>query len=79
MEPVVKVERLYKSFGALEVLKGIDMEVLEGEAVVLLGSSGSGKSTLLRCINFMEQPTSGRISLRGDVVGDERKNKMVYR
>ncbi|WP_138934239.1 amino acid ABC transporter ATP-binding protein [Roseovarius arcticus] len=79
METVVKVENLRKSFGTLEVLKGIDMDVLEGETVVLLGSSGSGKSTLLRCVNFMEEPTDGRISLRGDLVGTERSGKITYR
>ena len=56
---VVRVENLHKSFGDLEVLKGIDMEVDEGEVVVIFGRSGSGKSTLLRCINFLEEPTRG--------------------
>ena len=79
MEPVIKVENIYKNFGALEVLKGIDIDVIEGETVVLLGSSGSGKSTLLRCINFMEEPSAGRISLRGELVGTERGEKVIYR
>ncbi len=79
MEPVIKVEKIYKNFGALEVLKGIDIDVVEGETVVLLGSSGSGKSTLLRCINFMEEPSAGRISLRGELVGTERGEKIIYR
>ncbi|MEX1264903.1 MAG: amino acid ABC transporter ATP-binding protein [Actinomycetota bacterium] len=62
---VVKVEDLHKSFGSLEVLKGIDMEVDQGEVVVIFGRSGSGKSTLLRCINFLEDPTSGTIEVSG--------------
>ena len=62
---VVRVEGLHKSFGTLEVLKGIDMEVDEGEVVVIFGRSGSGKSTLLRCINFLEEPTEGTIEVSG--------------
>jgi ABC-type polar amino acid transport system ATPase subunit len=63
--PVVKVEGLYKYFGPLEVLKGIDMEIDKGEVVVIFGRSGSGKSTLLRCINFLEDPTAGSIEVAG--------------
>jgi ABC-type polar amino acid transport system ATPase subunit len=62
---VVRVENLHKSFGNLEVLKGIDMEVDQGEVVVIFGRSGSGKSTLLRCVNFLEDPTSGMIEVAG--------------
>ena len=57
----VKAEGLQKSFGDLEVLKHIDMEVQEGEVVCLIGPSGSGKSTFLRCLNFLEEPTSGTV------------------
>jgi ABC-type polar amino acid transport system ATPase subunit len=64
-EAVVRVENLHKSFGDLEVLKGIDMEVDRGEVVVIFGRSGSGKSTLLRCINFLEEPTQGTIEVSG--------------
>jgi ABC-type polar amino acid transport system ATPase subunit len=64
-EAVVKVEGLSKRFGDLEVLRGIDMEVHRGEVVVIFGRSGSGKSTLLRCINFLEDPTSGAIEVAG--------------
>ena len=64
-EPVVKVESLWKHFGDLEVLRGIDMEVDKGEVVVIFGRSGSGKSTLLRCINFLEDPSSGMIEVAG--------------
>ena len=64
---------LHKSFGHLEVLKGIDMEVHKGEVVVIFGRSGSGKSTLLRCVNFLEDPTSGTIEVAGiRLVGGHR-------
>jgi ABC-type polar amino acid transport system ATPase subunit len=59
------VENLHKYFGALEVLKGIDMEIDRGEVVVIFGRSGSGKSTLLRCINFLEDPTYGSVEVAG--------------
>jgi ABC-type polar amino acid transport system ATPase subunit len=64
-EVVVRIEDLHKYFGPLEVLKGVDMEVHEGEVVVIFGRSGSGKSTLLRCINFLEDPTHGSIEVSG--------------
>lgn len=79
MSEIVRIENLHKSFGELEVLKGIDLTVQSGEAVVLLGSSGSGKSTMLRCVNFMETPTSGKIYLNGDLIGTERSGAMSYR
>ena len=62
---VLRVEDLHKTFGHLEVLKGIDMQVRRGEVVVIFGRSGSGKSTLLRCVNFLEDPTSGTIEVAG--------------
>jgi len=58
---MIKIRNLYKSFGHLEVLKGLDLDVDEGEVVVIIGASGSGKSTLLRCINFLEESDSGEI------------------
>jgi ABC-type polar amino acid transport system ATPase subunit len=64
-EAVLRVENLHKSFGHLEVLKGIDMEIDKGEVIVVFGRSGSGKSTLLRCINFLEEPTEGTIEVSG--------------
>ena len=79
MQPAVKIRNLHKSFKHLHVLRGIDLDVQHGEAVVLLGSSGSGKSTLLRCINFMEEPNEGQIRINGDLVGTERSGRMVYR
>ena len=78
MTNAVEIRGLRKSFSGLEVLKGIDLDVAEGEAVVLLGSSGSGKSTLLRCINFMEEPTAGQIRLNGDLIGTEQGGRMHY-
>jgi polar amino acid transport system ATP-binding protein len=60
-KPIVRIVNLHKSFGTLEVLKGVDLEVQKGEVVVVLGPSGSGKSTMLRCINRLEEPTAGQI------------------
>jgi polar amino acid transport system ATP-binding protein len=68
-QAVVKVEDLHKSFGGLEVLKGIDLEVDRGEVVCIIGPSGSGKSTLLRCVNLLEIPNRGRIYLEGHLIG----------
>lgn len=64
--PVVEIKDLRKSFGSLEVLKGIDFNVQESEVVCLIGSSGSGKSTLLRCINLLEKPDGGTIRVFGE-------------
>lgn len=62
---IVEIHDLHKSFGPLEVLKGVSMEVQQGEVVTIIGRSGSGKSTLLRCVNFLEQPTHGTIAVDG--------------
>jgi polar amino acid transport system ATP-binding protein len=62
---VLQLEAVHKSFGKLDVLRGVDLELRQGEVVCVLGPSGSGKSTLLRCINLIEPPTSGRILLEG--------------
>lgn len=59
---------LRKSFGALEVLKGVTLDVAKGDVMAIIGGSGSGKSTLLRCINFLETPTRGTISFEGEAV-----------
>ena len=66
----VRVNNLHKSFGRLEVLRGIDLEVHEGEVVCLIGPSGSGKSTFLRCLNFLETPTSGEVEVDGHILTD---------
>ena len=70
-EIILKVESLHKYFGDHHVLRGIDMEVRRGQTVCMIGSSGSGKSTFLRCINFMEIPSAGRLTIQGQVVGQE--------
>ncbi|MGN6636351.1 MAG: ATP-binding cassette domain-containing protein, partial [Oryzihumus sp.] len=68
--PEITVTGLGKSFGALEVLRGIDLEVAKGQVVCVIGPSGSGKSTLLRCVNLLEQPTAGTVTVRGVEVTD---------
>jgi polar amino acid transport system ATP-binding protein len=68
--PAVEIRDLHKSFGRLEVLKGIDFEVGHGEVVCVIGPSGSGKSTLLRCVNLLEEPTRGRVWVNGVEVTD---------
>jgi octopine/nopaline transport system ATP-binding protein len=64
----VVVEDLHKSFGQLEVLKGVSLTAKEGDVVSMIGASGSGKSTFLRCINFLEMPTRGRIAVTGEEI-----------
>ncbi|MFJ5508305.1 amino acid ABC transporter ATP-binding protein [Pectobacterium jejuense] len=66
---VLRIRGLQKRFGAVEVLKGIDLDVRRGEKIAIIGGSGSGKSTLLRCLNFMEIPSAGTIELDGVVLG----------
>ncbi|GAB3079661.1 amino acid ABC transporter ATP-binding protein [Micromonospora schwarzwaldensis] len=74
---MVRAEQVHKSFGPLEVLKGIDLEVRAGEVCCLLGPSGSGKSTFLRCINHLEKIDAGRIWVDGDLIGyRERGGKL---
>ena len=67
-ETAVAIRGLHKSFGKLEVLRGIDLEVAQHEVVCLIGASGSGKSTLLRCLNLLEPIDSGRIELHGEEI-----------
>ena len=64
----ISIENLHKSFGQLEVLKGVSLRAHEGDVVAIIGGSGSGKSTMLRCINFLETPTSGKIYIGGEQV-----------
>lgn len=68
--PPVEIRGLHKSFGALEVLRGIDTTIRKGEVVCVIGPSGSGKSTLLRCVNLLEQPTSGQVFIDGEDITD---------
>ncbi len=65
----VVVEDLHKSFGPLEVLRGVSLTAHEGDVVSMIGASGSGKSTFLRCINFLELPSKGRITVTGEEIG----------
>ena len=76
--PMVKAEQVYKSFGALEVLKGIDLEVARGEVMCLIGASGSGKSTFLRLINHLEKLDAGRLSVDGELVGYREQGNKLY-
>ncbi len=76
--PMVKSEGVHKSFGAVEVLKGIDLEVKPGEVFCLIGPSGSGKSTFLRCINHLEKVNAGRLYVDGELVGYRQKGDKLY-
>lgn len=69
MNPLLSVTGLTKSYGPVEVLKGIDFDVAAGEKIALIGPSGSGKSTCLRCLNFLEKPSAGEIHLDGERIG----------
>ncbi|MFS0552899.1 amino acid ABC transporter ATP-binding protein [Brevibacillus sp. 179-C9.3 HS] len=83
---MIKIDNITKSFGQLNVLKGISTNIGKGEVVAIIGPSGSGKSTLLRCINLMETPTSGTIAINGqeitapkaDVMGIRQQIGMVF-
>jgi ABC-type polar amino acid transport system ATPase subunit len=76
---LIKIVNLHKKFGHLEVLKGVNLEVNMGEVMVIVGPSGSGKSTLLRCINLLEEPTSGQIFFDGVDVTAKKINKNKVR
>ncbi|WP_433327256.1 amino acid ABC transporter ATP-binding protein [Spirillospora sp. CA-294931] len=86
MTPMVEIRELHKSFGDLEVLKGIDFTVERGQVICVIGPSGSGKSTLLRCVNLLEQPTAGKVFVEGeelthedvDIDAARRKVGMVF-
>lgn len=71
-EAQIKVSNLHKYFGKLEVLKGINLQIQKGEVVCVIGPSGSGKSTLLRCINRLEEPTAGEITVDDEVITDPK-------
>jgi polar amino acid transport system ATP-binding protein len=77
-EPALRVEGVRKSYGHVEVLKGIDMQVKPGEVACLVGPSGSGKSTFLRCINHLEKINSGRLYVHGELVGYQEKKGRLY-
>uniref|UniRef100_UPI0032DA0A01 amino acid ABC transporter ATP-binding protein n=1 Tax=Clostridium perfringens TaxID=1502 RepID=UPI0032DA0A01 len=69
---MINVRNLYKSFGKNEVLKDINETIKKGEVVVIIGPSGSGKSTFLRCLNLLEEPTSGVINFKGEDITDKK-------
>lgn len=71
---MIFVENLHKSFGSLEVLKGVDQHIKKGEKVVVIGPSGSGKSTFLRCLNLLETPTKGKITMDGIEITNPKCN-----
>jgi polar amino acid transport system ATP-binding protein len=77
-EPMVRVENVHKSFGRLDVLRGVDLEVQPGEVCVVLGPSGSGKSTLLRCLNHLEKINAGRIWVDGELVGYRQRGDVLH-
>jgi polar amino acid transport system ATP-binding protein len=78
-EAIVVARDINKSFGDLKVLKGVNLQVLKGETVCILGPSGSGKSTFLRCLNLLEEPDSGTISIADQVIGYRKVAPTTYR
>ena len=78
-QPIVSLNDVHKSFGTLEVLKGISFDVMKGEVICIIGPSGSGKSTLIRCINALNSINSGSIKVRGLEVNDPDLNKLELR
>ncbi|MGK8524696.1 amino acid ABC transporter ATP-binding protein [Nocardia asteroides] len=75
---MIVADRVCKNFGALQVLKGVSLEVGRGEVLCLIGPSGSGKSTFLRCINHLEQVNAGRLYVDGEIVGYREKNGKLH-
>lgn len=78
-QPIVSIKDVHKSFGDLEVLKGISMDVMKGEVICIIGPSGSGKSTLIRCVNALNDIQSGSIQVEGQEVNDDNLNKLELR
>ena len=74
---MIKLDKVNKYFGDLHVLKDVDLEVAEGEKLVIIGPSGSGKSTTVRCMNFLEEPTSGHVYIDGTEITSHNKTKVV--
>ena len=74
-DPLLRVRGLHKRFGDHAVLRGIDLDVMPGDRIAILGASGSGKSTLLRCLNFMELPSAGVVELAGSAIGRDAADK----
>jgi polar amino acid transport system ATP-binding protein len=78
-QPMVSIKDVYKSFGELEVLKGVSMDVMKGECICIIGPSGSGKSTLIRCVNALNDIQAGSITVEGQEVNDPDLNKLELR
>ena len=74
---MIKLEHVDKYFGNLHVLKDVNLEVAEGEKLVIIGPSGSGKSTTVRCMNFLEEPTSGHVYINGEELTNKNKTRVV--
>ena len=77
--PVLRIQALHKRYGSHHVLRGIDLDVLPGDRIAIIGASGSGKSTLLRCLNFMEMPSAGQVILKGRAVGSPAAGSDIRR
>lgn len=75
---MIDAQQVCKSYGSIEVLKGIDIQVKKGQVTCLIGPSGSGKSTFLRCVNHLEKITAGRLYVDGDLIGYREKNGVLY-
>lgn len=78
-QPIISIQNVRKSFGALEVLKGVSLDVMKGELICLIGPSGSGKSTLIRCINALDDIQGGSITVEGQEVHDDNLDKLELR
>src|SRR5450432_2026513 len=76
--PMLRAQAVHKSYGRLEVLRGIDLEVAPREVMCLIGPSGSGKSTFLRCINHLEKIDAGRLYVDGELVGYQQRGDRLY-
>ncbi len=76
---LIHVEDLHKSFGQLDVLTGLDLDINRGDVMVIIGPSGSGKSTFLRCLNLLEMPTGGKIFFNGHDITDKHTNINIHR
>ena len=77
MKTMIKLSHINKVFGDLHVLKDVNLEVAEGEKLVIIGPSGSGKSTTVRCMNFLETPTSGKVFINGEEVTSKNRLKVI--
>ena len=78
-QPMVSIKDVHKSFGALEVLKGVSLDVMKGEVICIIGPSGSGKSTLIRCVNALNDIQQGSILVEGIEVNDPQLDKLALR